>query len=79
MNTLLGITLRDTDCSDDRLANLLTMVGTPATQAALDAALLQQWLRVYRLPTETIRLDSTSVSVYHDPEEPDSLLQLGHS
>ncbi len=79
LNTLLDITLRDTDCSDDRLANLLTMLGTPATQTALDAALLQQWLRVYRLPTETIRLDSTSVSVYHDPEEPDSLLQLGHS
>jgi transposase len=79
LNTLLDITLRDTDCSDDRLANLLTMLGDPATQAALDAALVQQWVRVYRLPTRTIRLDSTSVSVYHDPQEPDSLLQLGHS
>ncbi len=36
-------------------------------------------MRVYHLPTQTIRLDSTSVSVYHDPDEPDSLLQLGHS
>ncbi len=79
LNTLLGITLRDTDCSDDRLAIILTMLGDPTTQAALDAALVQQWVRVYRLPTQTIRLDSTSVSVYHDPEEPDSLLQLGHS
>ena len=79
LNTLLGITLRDTDCSDDRLANILTRLGNPATQAVLDAALLQQWMRIYRLPTETIRLDSTSVSVYHDPAEPDSLLQLGHS
>jgi transposase len=79
LNTLLGIALRDTDCSDDRLANILTMLGKPATQAALDAALIQQWVRIYRLPTETVRLDSTSVSVYHDPEEPDSLLQFGHS
>ena len=79
LNTLLDITLRDTDCSDDRLANVLTMLGKPATQAALDAALIQQWVRVYRLPTETVRLDSTSVSVYHDPAEPDSLLQFGHS
>jgi transposase len=79
LNTLLDITLRETDCSDDRLANILTMLGDPATQAALDAALVQQWVRVYRLPTQTIRLDSTSVSVYHDPEEPDSLLQFGHS
>src|SRR5215210_5773133 len=79
LNTLLDISLRDTDCSDDRLANMLTMLGDPATQAALDAALVQQWVRVYRLPTETVRLDSTSVSVYHDPQESDSLLQLGHS
>jgi transposase len=79
LNTLLDITLRATDCSDDRLANILTMLGDPATQATLDAALVQQWVRVYRLPTETIRLDSTSVSVYHDPGESDSLLQLGHS
>ncbi|MCA1598546.1 MAG: hypothetical protein LC769_05905, partial [Chloroflexi bacterium] len=79
LNTLLDIALRETDCSDDRLANILTRLGDPATQAALDAALVQQWVRVYRLPTQTIRLDSTSVSVYHDPQEPDSLLQLGHS
>ena len=79
LNTLLDITLRDSDCSDDRLANILTMLGDPETQAALDAALVQQWVRVYRLPTQTIRLDSTSVSLYHDPEEPDSLLQFGHS
>ena len=79
LNTLLDITLRATDCSDDRLANILTMLGDPATQAALDAALVQQWVRVYRLPTTTVRLDSTSVSVYHDPAEPDGLLQFGHS
>ncbi len=79
INTLLGITLRATDCTDDRLANILTMLGDPDTQTALDTALLQQWVRVYHLPTTTIRLDSTSVSVYHDPEESDSLLQLGHS
>src|SRR6185436_62696 len=79
INTLLQIALRDTDCSDDRLANILTMLGQPTTQAALDQALVQRWVRVYRLPTEKVRLDSTSVSVYHDVDEPDSLLQLGHS
>jgi transposase len=79
INTLLAITLRDTDCTDDRLARLLTMLGDPTTQAALDAALLQRWVRVYRLPTETVRLDSTSVSVYHDDVATDSLLQHGYS
>jgi transposase len=78
-NTLLDLTLRDTDCTDDRLANVLTMLGEVPTQARLDAAMLQQWVRVYRLPTETMRLDSTSVSVYHDPSDPESLLQQGHS
>lgn len=79
INTLLDITLRDTDCTDDRLATLLTLLGDPATQAALDAALLQRWLRIYRLPTDTVRLDSTSVSVYHDDLDAASLLQHGWS
>lgn len=79
LNALLSLTLRDTDCTDDRLANILTMLGDVGTQATLDTAMLQQWMRVYRLPTDTIRLDSTSVSVYHEPTDPDSLLQQGHS
>jgi transposase len=79
INTLLGITLRETACSHDRLAIILTLLGDPATQAALDAALLQRWIRVYRLPTKTVRLDSTSVSVYHEDVADDSLLQHGWS
>jgi transposase len=79
LNTLLDITLRDTDCTDDRLATILTMLGEPTTQAALDAALLQRWVRIYRLPRQTMRLDSTSVSVYHDDLDDDSLLQHGWS
>src|SRR5215211_3923637 len=35
LNTLLEMRLRDTDCTDDRLATLLTMLGNPTTQAAL--------------------------------------------
>ena len=79
INALLPMTLRDTECSDDRLATILTLLGEPETQAALDRSLVQRWVRVYHLPTETVRLDSTSVSVYHDPDAPDSLLHLGHS
>ncbi|NCC36097.1 MAG: hypothetical protein EOM24_29390 [Chloroflexia bacterium] len=79
INALLDITLRDTDCTDDRLATLLTMLGDPTTQATLDAALMQRWVRVSRLPTDTVRLESTSVSVSHDHVEADSLLQHGWS
>jgi DDE family transposase len=34
---------------------------------------------VYRLPSDTVRLDSTSVSVYHDDVDAESLLQHGWS
>lgn len=77
--SLLGRPLRPTDCSDDRLATVLTLLGDPATQARLDAACTQQWVRLYRLPTAIVRFDSTSVSVYHDPAAATSLLQRGHS
>jgi transposase len=78
-NTLLDITLRDTDCTDDRLANVLSMLGDDTTQASLDQAMLERWIRVYRLPTDLVRLDSTSVSVYHDTVDNESLLHQGHS
>lgn len=79
ITTLLERPLRDTDCTDDRLASILTRLGDPATQATLDAALMRRWVRIYRLPTDTVRLDSTSVSVYHDELDADSLLQHGWS
>ena len=78
-NTLLEMTLRDTDCTDDRLGNVLSMLGAETTQATLDGAMLGKWVRVYRLPTATMRLDSTSVSVYHDATTDESLFQQGHS
>lgn len=79
LNQLLALRLRDTDCTDDRLARILTLLGNPTTQAALDAALMQRWIRLYRLPTQTVRLDSTSVSVYHDDLDEASLFQHGWS
>lgn len=79
LNTLLDISLRDTDCTDDRLANILSMLGQTSTQAALDHALTQNWLRVYHLPRQVVRLDSTSVAVHHDPDDTASLFQLGVS
>ncbi len=79
VNALLGITLRDTDLTDDRLAHALTMLSDAADQAAVDQALLTDWMQVYALPTTTVRLDSTSVSVYHDDPPPEGLRRLGHS
>jgi transposase len=70
--------LRETDLSDDRLAIVVSVLGEDRIQRQLDAALLGEWLTVYELPTETTRLDSTSVSVYGGGEA-GSLLQQGHS
>jgi transposase len=87
--TLLDVVLRETDCTDDRLAKVLTMLGDPSVQAPIDTMLLRDWIQVYALPTDVVRLDSTSVSVYHDPAPPTpptdgsptpaSVIQFGHS
>jgi transposase len=79
LTDLLGVALRDTDLTDDRLANVLTMLSDPADQAAIDQALLANWIQVYALPRERVRLDSTSVSVYHDDPPAEGLLRPGHS
>jgi transposase len=79
LNDLLGIRLRATDLTDDRLANVLTMLGEPDDQAAVDQGLLADWIRVYALPQQTVRLDSTSVSVYQDPAPPEGLIRHGVS
>jgi hypothetical protein len=64
LNDRLGVRLRPTDLTDDRLAHVLTLLRTAAEQAVLDADLVGDWLRRYALPRQTVRLDSTSVSVY---------------
>jgi transposase len=79
LNDLLGVRLRGTDLTDDRLANVLSMLSAPADQEAVDQTLLADWLRVYALPQRTVRLDSTSVSVYQDARPPDGLIRHGVS
>ncbi len=78
-NRLLGIELRDTDLTDDRLANVLTMLGEVENQTALDRALVQEWITLYELPTEVTRHDSTTVSVYQEAGDEESLIGYGHS
>src|SRR2546425_9452275 len=60
-NPLLAMTLRDPDCPDDRLGTVLSMRGDETPQATLDRAMLEQGVRVDRLPTETMRLESPRV------------------
>jgi transposase len=78
-NTLLGIALRETDLSDDRLAVVLDKIGSKHVQQEMDGSMLKEWVTIYELPHHTIRLDSTSVSVYSKIDDEDSLIQRGHS
>lgn len=77
-NRLLGIELRETDCSDDRLAIVLSLLGRTPLQEVLDEELLNGWMNIYPLPRETIRLDSSTVTVNHyRADGAESLLQFG--
>jgi transposase len=74
----LGRPIRDTDCTDDRLADLLDAVGPAEVREQIEMHLGQHLIRAYALPTDTGRIDTTSVSVYHQPDG-ESLLSFGHS
>lgn len=78
-NALLGIDLRDTDLTDDRLAQVLSYLGLEQVEQQIDQRMVQDWVTFYSLPTETIRLDTTSVSVYSAIEDEWGLIQRGHS
>jgi len=74
----LGCPLRDTDFTDERLADLLDALGEDAVGEKLEEQLGQHLIRAYALPTDTARIDTTTVSVYHQPAQT-NLLDYGHS
>ena len=79
-NRLLGIELRETDFTDDRLANVLTMLGVTDTQEIITQRLSQDWITMYKLPTQVSRYDSTTIAVYQDADEgEESIIGYGKS
>jgi transposase len=74
----LGCPIRDTDFTDERLEDLLDAVGRDEVGELLEAQLSQHLIRAYALPTDTTRIDTTTVSVYHQPDQT-NLLDYGHS
>lgn len=79
-NRLLGIELRETDFTDDRLANVLTMLGVAESQELIAQRLSRDWITMYELPTEVSRYDSTTIAVYQDAdEEEESIIGYGQS
>jgi hypothetical protein len=54
-------------------------IVTPGSFVDYLVQALQEWVTFYALPMETVRLDTTSVSVYTTIEDEWGLIQRGHS
>src|SRR4051812_12140980 len=79
LSALLGKDVRPNCAHDDRLADLLTRLGGGAAFSGLERDLNQQTLRVYQLPTDTVRIDTTTANAYAAILSEQGLLQFGHS
>lgn len=78
LKRLINPDLTTQDFSDDRLGDVLRYLSDDQSWAAIERELGPRMIRVYQLPQECIRLDSTTVSLYHDPEGTE-LVRYGHS
>ncbi len=69
LERVTGWEIGDKDCSDDRLAALVSVLGSEEHQAlsSIETELGQHLIRAYDLPTDAARCDTTSMSVYHQP------------
>jgi transposase len=79
LSTLLGKPVLPVDLQDDRLADWLNRLGGSDSFSDLERELNQQTIRVYQLPTDTVRIDATTANSYADVVSEQGLLQFGHS
>jgi len=70
--------VNEKDFADDRLADVLCSLSDDQNWAAIETQLGRRLIRVYELESSPVRLDSTSVAVYHDTEG-NTLFRHGHS
>lgn len=79
LSALLGKEVRPLALHDDRLADWLDRLSDDDSFSALEQTLNQQTIRVYQLPTDTVRYDTTTANSYADVLSEQGLLQFGHS
>src|SRR3954469_15489715 len=79
LSALLGKVVLPVHFHDDRLADCLTRLGANDSFAQLEGDLNRQTVRVYQLPTDTVRIDATTANSYADVLSEQGLLQFGHS
>ena len=75
---LWGQAVRPLDVSDDRLAEIARWLSLPEVWEPLEQQITQRLVRVYALPTERVRLDTTTAKVYGGSDL-SVLFQRGHS
>lgn len=73
-----GISLEETDFTDDRLTILLRKLSQGATWSQIEGDLNTKTISIYDLRTEQVRLDATTMSGHHLVSE-SGLFQFGHS
>src|ERR1700694_1749755 len=73
-----GLSIRETDCTDDRLTIVLRLVSKPKHWQAIERDLGQNTIRIYELRPERVRLDATTLSGYHEGTD-SGLFQFGNS
>ena len=78
LERVTGLSIRDTDFTDDRLTIVLRELSKPAYWHAIERDLGQNMIRVYDLAQKRVRVDATTVSGYHAGGE-ESLFQFGKS
>ena len=66
------------DFTDDRLGDVLDYLSQDDSWYRIEKDLGQHQIQVYQLPTEKVRVDSTSAAVYHDPAQ-GALIRYGMS
>jgi transposase len=80
LTACLGKQVRPQDFHDDRLADMLDALQDPLVWAAFEQDLNTGLVRVYDLPTQTVRVDTTTASTYATRADvSDGLFQFGHS
>jgi transposase len=73
-----GIEISETDFSDDRLSIALKHISVEDVWQSIEQDLNRRTLRIYELPSETVRLDATTISGEHLVNEA-GLFQFGYS
>jgi transposase len=73
-----GLSIRETDFTDDRLTIVLRELSKPEYWHAIERDLGQNTVRAYDLSAERVRVDATTISGYHEGNE-NGLFQFGKS